>query len=523
MLRIVPWSCREEWLKTYHNLYSNEQQMKGLKQVDIWRSRSGSKLPLAVELTASLIEAGLTDGTSHLSPYVVRHIMAMAIVRFVNGMVDMEQKGAYARSVQSIADEIGLPDWLVDLRHEATHANLPSLEVLRAGHKFALDWLQIHYWESQIVEFGKRDGELIMLLQEYAKLCKNFKSGKRVGKNAKVKKLAQEIADVVGKYNMWQTILDSSFGEKGLLQLSSEILQEIFPESSDIKTTETLFELPTEAIHWLSLLLKALHKMNEQFLSNFLSFLVKQIHELEQQNPDKLRVHFLSCMVYFVLLNCSRKGAEKKQWKINADLDYLLLLKVCLQNPSVNNQRFLPIIIDNLETLSETLKNKLCTFSTIIMPYSKDKILTKSMKNTKTDLEILKQHFPQIATQVEARLIEPQKDSSVWQPCPPSFASTYKFGAFISEEPRQEQDWDEVDQIFTEVETPLENDASMEGCEEGLEDWQGTENEDENEVDDDMNEEPEEMPDASETSDVSAMNELTEKMIQDISKNISIF
>ena len=203
MLRIVPWSCREEWLKTYHNLYSNEHQAKGLKQVDIWRSRSGSKLPLAVELTASLIAAGSTDVRSHVSPYVVRHIMAMAIVRFVNGMVDMEQKGAYARSVQSIADEIGLPDWLVDLRHEATHANLPSLEVLEAGHKFALDWLQVHYWESQIAEFGKCDGELITFLEEYAKLFENFKSGKKVGKNAKIKKLAQEIADLAGKYNMW--------------------------------------------------------------------------------------------------------------------------------------------------------------------------------------------------------------------------------------------------------------------------------------------------------------------------------
>jgi ribosomal biogenesis protein LAS1 len=206
MLRIVPWSCREEWLQTYQNLYNfdnTEQQIKGLERVDVWKSRSGSKLPLAVEVTASLITAGVEDVTSHVTPYVARHTMAMAIVRFVNGMVDMEQKGAYARSVQSIADEIGLPDWLVDLRHEATHASLPSLEVLKAGCKFALDWLRDRYWESQIAEFNKRDEDLVDLLRKYAKLCENFKSAKKTGKNDKYKKLVQEIADLVGKYNMW--------------------------------------------------------------------------------------------------------------------------------------------------------------------------------------------------------------------------------------------------------------------------------------------------------------------------------
>ena len=200
MLRIVPWSCREEWLETYHNLYSNEQQMKGIEQVEIWKSRSGSKLPLAVEVTASLIAAGSIDDRAQVSSCVLRHTMAMAIVRFVNGMVDMEQKGAYARSVQSIADEIGLPDWLVDLRHEATHASLPSLEVLRAGHKFALDWLQVHYWESQVAEFCGRDEELVTLLENYAKLCENVTSGKKMRKRNKG--LAQ-IINLVGKYDMW--------------------------------------------------------------------------------------------------------------------------------------------------------------------------------------------------------------------------------------------------------------------------------------------------------------------------------
>ena len=49
----------------------------------------------------------------------------------VNGLVDPLQVGAYARSIASIASQLGLPLWLVELRHAATHEDLPSLELLR--------------------------------------------------------------------------------------------------------------------------------------------------------------------------------------------------------------------------------------------------------------------------------------------------------------------------------------------------------------------------------------------------------
>lgn len=65
----------------------------------------------------------------------VRQSYATAIVRLVNGLVDPLQLGSYARSIASIAAQIGLPQWLVELRHAATHEDLPSLELLRAGSK----------------------------------------------------------------------------------------------------------------------------------------------------------------------------------------------------------------------------------------------------------------------------------------------------------------------------------------------------------------------------------------------------
>ena len=65
----------------------------------------------------------------------VRQSYAAAIIRLVNGLVDPLQVGAYARSIASIATQLGLPLWLVELRHAATHEDLPSLELLRDAAK----------------------------------------------------------------------------------------------------------------------------------------------------------------------------------------------------------------------------------------------------------------------------------------------------------------------------------------------------------------------------------------------------
>ena len=46
------------------------------------------------------------------------------------------------------AQEIGLPALFVDLRHEATHGDMPSLTNLRSAANRALRWLWDDYWKS---------------------------------------------------------------------------------------------------------------------------------------------------------------------------------------------------------------------------------------------------------------------------------------------------------------------------------------------------------------------------------------
>lgn len=64
----------------------------------------------------------------------------------VNGVADSQQRGKVAVSVASLAQAAGLPRLLVDIRHEATHNELPALAALRLAGTHALAWLQAQYW-----------------------------------------------------------------------------------------------------------------------------------------------------------------------------------------------------------------------------------------------------------------------------------------------------------------------------------------------------------------------------------------
>lgn len=125
-----------------------------------WINRG--EIPSAVEMTAAFIEIIIRDEqTPNMSHKEIRLMYAMAIIRFVNGLVDREQKGRFAKSINSLARSMGLPSWFVDLRHASTHERLPSLTVLRAGALQAVAWLHDNYWIRNL----KNDNEKISLLQ----------------------------------------------------------------------------------------------------------------------------------------------------------------------------------------------------------------------------------------------------------------------------------------------------------------------------------------------------------------------
>lgn len=68
--------------------------------------------------------------------------------RFVTGLLDGHQDKLRKQSMYSIAKVIGLPATFVELRHQATHEQLPSLAKLRPAAHRALDWIWDYYWKQ---------------------------------------------------------------------------------------------------------------------------------------------------------------------------------------------------------------------------------------------------------------------------------------------------------------------------------------------------------------------------------------
>ncbi|KAL3423375.1 LAS1 protein [Phlyctema vagabunda] len=65
---------------------------------------------------------------------------------FVTGLLDGYQDKRHKVSMYSIAKTIGLPATYVELRHQATHEELPSLPKLRVAAQKALHWIWNYYW-----------------------------------------------------------------------------------------------------------------------------------------------------------------------------------------------------------------------------------------------------------------------------------------------------------------------------------------------------------------------------------------
>lgn len=154
----VPWASTAEWIHVRDGLFSGipSQQRRAIDRIDAWRCRAPRSLPVSIISTVDLLRLALLDGVVNLELSLsnvvedahLRLAYSMALVRFVNLSTEILQKKT-AQAVHMLASDIGLPEWLVNIRHEATHYALPSMDCLRNGVSVALEWLKLTYWDEQ--------------------------------------------------------------------------------------------------------------------------------------------------------------------------------------------------------------------------------------------------------------------------------------------------------------------------------------------------------------------------------------
>jgi hypothetical protein len=161
--RQVPWVSWADWRVCRDLLFSDvrAERVRGVELVSMWRARG--KVPHAVNSSSDMVENQLNDedtdvvagsdmdavGGTRRSQNELKMQYSMVLVRTVNGFVDTQQTGYYAESAFNISKRIGLPAWVVEMRHDATHNQLPSLPVLRSAATDVLKWLQSYYWAPQ--------------------------------------------------------------------------------------------------------------------------------------------------------------------------------------------------------------------------------------------------------------------------------------------------------------------------------------------------------------------------------------
>ena len=104
--------------------------------------------PFSILSTYTLLQTLQLDSKSTLTTHHLRLLYTISLIRFLNGFVDPLQKSLFNRSVKSLASTIGLQEF-VDLRHEGTHGDLPTLSECREKCKDGVQWLIENYWDSQ--------------------------------------------------------------------------------------------------------------------------------------------------------------------------------------------------------------------------------------------------------------------------------------------------------------------------------------------------------------------------------------
>ncbi|XP_043722203.1 uncharacterized protein LOC122669497 [Telopea speciosissima] len=197
--KLVPWLSWDEWDFVRESLFSSSPDSidAALRRISAWRSRGC--LPVAIDVMASIVEIQQKDpffGEGRAndvleSEEMLAMLYCMAIMRLVNGVIEKTRKRKEV-SIAEAADAIGIPRMLIDIRHEGSHRDLPSLQLVRLASMKALDWLRSYYWEPQksAIPFQKdRVGnirkEIMSRLREFIFHLKNRQSmhstkGKRV-------------------------------------------------------------------------------------------------------------------------------------------------------------------------------------------------------------------------------------------------------------------------------------------------------------------------------------------------------
>ena len=165
----------------------------------------------------------------------------------MTGLLDSYQDKRRKLSMYSIAKTIGLPATYVELRHRATHEELPSLPKLRSAAHKALRWIWDYYWstlkvempdtadcKSYIVNLLEESDETA--LQEREETLKNWNEDLILGALMEIDAKTDNPAVLLRSLRLSEKIMERDREEKGkedtipILDLATSNLDEVKAE-----------------------------------------------------------------------------------------------------------------------------------------------------------------------------------------------------------------------------------------------------------------------------------------------------
>ncbi|KAI1435982.1 Las1-like-domain-containing protein [Xylaria sp. CBS 124048] len=230
------------------SLDAEQRQQSAVSRVSMWMQRGGC--PHLVESTALLTAVVLSDRNesrtrANSSSYAIRAAYSAAFSRFVTGLLDGQQDKLRKMSMYTIAKNIGLPATFVELRHQATHEQLPSLSKLRSAATSALVWIWNFYWKDlgpvnkgSSGDDSQLDSRKVLLIRYLRERDETFKRGLSLQIQSWGREyLLQMLADIAESSVESQVILRA-------LQLSRVVIEGGFESSvavasGDIQTSKT--------------------------------------------------------------------------------------------------------------------------------------------------------------------------------------------------------------------------------------------------------------------------------------------
>ncbi|CAD5234694.1 unnamed protein product [Bursaphelenchus xylophilus] len=153
---IVPFT-EFEWNIVKNNLTTDNIPVLQdvLEVLNMWEFRSDPLTPIVIRLTKLVVNGILFDmsnqDSNHNMSYNKQMIYSTVMIRFVNYLNEIcQSEDGPLTSVVAATSKIGIPPWIVQMRHSVAHADLPTLNELRNGVLFCRNWLWEMHWKQPV-------------------------------------------------------------------------------------------------------------------------------------------------------------------------------------------------------------------------------------------------------------------------------------------------------------------------------------------------------------------------------------